>query len=118
MAVRFIFAPDLLASLRWYADILCLPAEAVQAEPPALRLLDADTLVFSEQARPGAHILPVASVAAARQRFEHRLLVPGENQGRIVAAGPGHLSLIDPANNELTLLELGSGELTSEFPVY
>lgn len=105
MAIRFIFAPDLLASLRWYADVLNLPAEAMQAAPPTLRLSDTDTLVFSEQARPGAHLLPVASIAAVRQRFEHRPLVPGENQGRIVAAGPGHISLIDPANNDLTLLE-------------
>ena len=105
MAIRFIFAPDLPASLRWYTDVLDLPAEAVRTDPPTLQLPDADTLVFSNQARPGSHILPVASVAAARQRFEHRPLVPGENQGRIVAAGPGHLSLIDPADNELTLLE-------------
>ena len=105
MAIRFIFAPDLLASLRWYTDVLDLPAEAVRTDPPTLRLPDNDTLVFSEQARPGSHVLPVASVAAARQRFEHRLVVPGENQGRIVAAGPGHLSLIDPANNGLTLLK-------------
>lgn len=33
MAIRFIFAPDLLASLRWYADVLNLPAEAMQAAP-------------------------------------------------------------------------------------
>ena len=105
MALRFIFAPDLLASLRWYADVLNLPAEAMQADPPTLRLSGTDTLVFSEQARPGAHVLPVVSIAAVRQQFEHRPLVPGENQGRIVAAGPGHISLIDPANNELTLLE-------------
>jgi len=111
MAIRFIFAPDLPASLRWYADVLNLPAEAVRADPPTLRLPGADTLVFSAQARPGAHVLPIASVAAARQRFEHRPLVPGQNQGRIVAAGPGHLSLIDPANNQLTLLEPGSGGL-------
>ena len=105
MAIRSIFAPDLLASLRWYADILGLPVEAMQADPPTLRLSDTDSLVFSEQARPGAHLLPVASVDAVQQRFEHRPLVPGENQGRIVAAGPGHISLIDPANNDLTLLE-------------
>jgi catechol 2,3-dioxygenase-like lactoylglutathione lyase family enzyme len=105
MAIRLIFAPDLLASLRWYADILNLPADAVLADPPTLRLSDTDTLVFSDQAQPGAHLLPVASTAAVRQRFEHRPLVPGENQGRIVAAGPGQLSLIDPADNELTLLE-------------
>ena len=105
MAIRSIFAPDLLASLRWYADVLDLPAEAVLANPPTLRLTNDETLLFSAQARPGAHLLPVASVAAARQRFEHRPLVPGENQGRIVAAGPGHLSLIDPADNEITLLE-------------
>ncbi|MGY3090861.1 catechol 2,3-dioxygenase-like lactoylglutathione lyase family enzyme [Hymenobacter sp. UYAg731] len=105
MAIRFIFAPDLLASLRWYTDVLNLPAEAVQAAPPTLQLSGTDTLVFSEQARQGAHILPVTSVAAVRQRFEHRPLVPGENQGRIVAAGPGHISLIDPADNEITLLE-------------
>jgi catechol 2,3-dioxygenase-like lactoylglutathione lyase family enzyme len=105
MAIRFIFAPDLPASLRWYADILNLPAEAMRADPPTLQLTDTETLVFSDQARPGSHVLPVASVADARQRFEHRPLVPGENQGRIVAAGPGHLSLIDPANNQLTLLD-------------
>lgn len=105
MAIRFIFAPDLLASLRWYVDVFNLPADAVQADPPTLRLSDMDTLVFSAQARPGAHLLPIDSIAAARQRFEHRPLVPGENQGRIVAAGLGHLSLIDPADNELTLLE-------------
>ena len=105
MAIRFIFAPDLLASLRWYTHVLDLPAAAVRADPPLLRLPDNDTLVFSEQAGPGPHVLPVTSVAAARQRFEHRPVVPGENQGRIVAAAPGHLSLIDPADNELTLLE-------------
>ncbi|OGX86447.1 hypothetical protein BEN47_13165 [Hymenobacter lapidarius] len=54
-------------------------------------------------------MLPVASVADARQRFEHRPLVPGENQGRIVTTGPGHLSLIYPANNQLTLLKPGAG---------
>ncbi|MDQ2772179.1 MAG: hypothetical protein M3Y54_16970 [Bacteroidota bacterium] len=106
MAIRFIFAPDLLASLRWYIDILNLPPDAMQADPPTLRLSGTETLVFSEKARPGVHILPVESAAAARQRFEYRPRVPGENQGRIVAAGPGHLSLIDPANNELTLLEM------------
>lgn len=111
MAIQFIFAPDLTASLRWYADVLNLPAEAMQADPPTLRVPGADTLVFSARGRPGSHVLPVGSVAAARQRFEHRPLVPGENQGRIVAAGPGHLSLIDPANNQLTLLEPGSGGL-------
>jgi hypothetical protein len=106
MAIRFIFAPDLLASLRWYIDILNLPPDAMQADPPTLRLSSTDTLVFSEKARPGAHILPVESADAARQRFEYRPRVPGENQGRIVAASPGHLSLIDPANNELTLFEI------------
>ena len=105
MPIRFIFAPDLLASLRWYADVLGLPAEAVRADPPTLRLSDTDTLVFSKQARPESHVLSVESITTARQRFEHRLVVPGENQGRIVAAGPGHLSLIDPANNGLTLLK-------------
>jgi catechol 2,3-dioxygenase-like lactoylglutathione lyase family enzyme len=118
MANRLIYAPDLLASLRWYVDVLELLAEAVQAEPPALRLPGSDTLVFSEQARPGAHVLPVASVAAARQQFKYHPLVPGENKGRIVAAGPGHLSLIDPANNQLTLLERGNGELLPEFMVW
>ncbi|MFC6224928.1 VOC family protein [Hymenobacter artigasi] len=110
MTIRSIFAPDLLASLRWYADILGLPVEAMQADPPTLRLSDTDSLVFSEQACLGAHLLPVASIAAVRQRFEHRPLVPGENQGRIVASGPGHISLIDPANNDLTLLETTCGE--------
>ena len=105
MAIRSIFAPDLLASLRWYADVLGLPVETIPANPPTLRLTNTETLLFSAQARPGAHLLPVASVAAARQRFEHRPLVPGENQGRIVAAGPGQISLIDPADNEITLLE-------------
>ncbi|MFC6224930.1 hypothetical protein ACFP2F_16905 [Hymenobacter artigasi] len=31
--------------------------------------------------------------------------MPGENQGGLVAAGPNHLSLIDPASKALTLLE-------------
>jgi len=69
MATQLVFAPDLPASLRWYAHVLDLPADAV------------------------------------RQRFEHRSRVPIENQGRLVAAGPGYLSLIAPANKELTLLE-------------
>ncbi|MBO3272111.1 VOC family protein [Hymenobacter defluvii] len=105
MATRYIFAPDLSASRRWYADVLNLPADIAPADAATLHLPGADTLVFSAQAPPGAHVLPVESVDAARQRFEHRPLVPGENQGRIVAAGPGHLTLVDPANNELTLLE-------------
>ena len=116
MAIQCIYAPDLPASLRWYADVLNLPADALQTEPPTLQLPGTDGLVFSAQARPGTHVLPVASVADARQRFEHRQLVPGENQGRIVAAGPGRLSLIDPANNQLTLLEPGNDALALEFP--
>lgn len=51
------------------------------------------------------------------QRFEYRPLVPGKNQGRIAAAGSGYLSRIDPADNELMLLEPGNGELPAEFPV-
>ncbi|WP_158010919.1 hypothetical protein [Hymenobacter lapidarius] len=47
MASRLIYAPDLLASLLLYADVLNLPAEAVPRELPALRLPGADTLVFS-----------------------------------------------------------------------
>ncbi|AWM32016.1 hypothetical protein DDQ68_03920 [Hymenobacter nivis] len=90
MAIQFIFAPDQLASQRWYTGVLNLPAEAVRADPPTLRLSNTGTLVFSEQARPGSHVPPVESITAAQQRFEHRLVVPGENQGRIVAAGPGH----------------------------
>ncbi|OGX82433.1 VOC family protein [Hymenobacter glacialis] len=114
MAIQCIYAPDLLASLHWYADVLNLPAEALQTEPPALQLPGTDGLMFSAQARPGTHVLPVASVADARLRFEHRQVVPGENQGRIVAAGLGRLSFIDPANNQLTLLEPGSDALAVE----
>jgi hypothetical protein len=117
MAIQHIFAPDLLASLRWYADVLNLPAEAMRADPPTLWLPGAGPLVFSAQAQPGSHVLPVESVAAARQRFEHRLLMPGENQGRIVAAGPDFLSLIDPANNQLTLLQTTCEGPLPELPI-
>jgi catechol 2,3-dioxygenase-like lactoylglutathione lyase family enzyme len=105
MATRYIFAPDLPASLRWYTDVFDLAAAAAPADPATLCLPGADLLVFSAQAPPGPHVLPVASVAAVRRRFEQRPVMAGENQGRIVAAGPGHLTLVDPANNELTLLE-------------
>ena len=110
MAIRFIYAPDLLASLRCYIDILNLPPDAMQTDPPALRLSGTNTLVFSEKARPGAYTIPVESADVARQRFEYRPRIPGENQGRIVAVGPGHLSLIDPANNERTLFEISCEE--------
>ncbi|TFZ64312.1 hypothetical protein E4631_20150 [Hymenobacter sp. UV11] len=63
------------------------------------------------QAPPGAHVFPVDSVDAARRRFEHRPLVPGENRGRMVAAGPGRLILADPANNQFTLFEPAGSEL-------
>lgn len=62
MANRLIYAPNLLASAHWYADVLDLLVEAVQAEPAALRLPSNDALVFLVHARLGAHVLPVAAV--------------------------------------------------------
>ncbi|SMB83532.1 hypothetical protein SAMN00120144_0720 [Hymenobacter roseosalivarius DSM 11622] len=68
-------------------------------------LEDGDVLLFSEQGAPAPQVLLVESVTAAQQRFLHRPLVPGENQGRVVETRPGSITLVDPASNHLTLLD-------------
>ena len=59
------------------------------------------TLQLTAQGKPAEYILPVRNVAGYRQRFEHRFTVGGDNQGRLTAAQPDSLTLVDPTGNQL-----------------
>lgn len=95
-----IFAADLPASTHWYTDVL--GAEPVATpDGPCYGLDTGATLQLTAQGKPAEYILPVRDVAGYRQRFEHRFTVGGDNQGRLTAAQPDSLTLVDPAGNQL-----------------
>jgi catechol 2,3-dioxygenase-like lactoylglutathione lyase family enzyme len=95
-----IFAADLRASTHWYTDVL--GAEPVATpDGPCYGLDTGATLQLTAQGKPAEYILPVRDVAGYRQRFEHRFTVGGDNQGRLTAAQPDSLTLVDPAGNQL-----------------
>ncbi len=95
-----IFAPDLPASAHWYADVLGLPATPT---PGGLRydLESGAVLLLCAHGRPAEFILPVPLAAAYQRRFEQRVTVNGENEGRILETQPNSVTLVDPAGNQL-----------------
>ena len=95
-----LFAPDLDASAHWYTDVLGREPTAT-AEGLRYDLDTGATLVLTAQGQPAKFILPVPQVAAYRQRFEQRVTVSGEDQGRLVEAEPHRVILVDPAGNRL-----------------
>lgn len=95
-----VFAPDLSASTHWYTDVLGV-TPAATPDGPRYALDTGAALLLTAQGQPAEFILPVAAVAAYRQRFEHRLKVSGDNQGRLTAVQPGSVTLVDPAGNQL-----------------
>lgn len=100
-----VHAVDLPTTLRWYADVLGRAPDKTADKGLGFPLADGEALLFCEQAAPAPQVLLVESVTAAHQRFVHRQLVPGENQGRVVEIRPGSTTLVDPAGNHLTLLD-------------
>lgn len=95
-----LFAPDLDASAHWYTDVLGREPTAT-AEGLRYDLDTGATLVLTAQGQPAEFILPVPQVAAYRQRFEQRVTVSGEDQGRLVESEPHRVTLVDLAGNRL-----------------
>ena len=95
-----VFAADLPASTHWYTDVLGAEPVATPAGP-YYELGTGATLQLTAQGQPAEYILLVPDVAGYRQRFEHRFTIGGDNQGRLTAAEPDSLTLVDPAGNQL-----------------
>lgn len=100
-----IFAPDLLASERWYADVLAL--EPVACGPATVRfnLAEGAALYLSGQGQEAEFTLLVPHAQTYAQRLRNRVGRPGENQGRVLETRPDGVSLVDPAGNLLRLIE-------------
>jgi catechol 2,3-dioxygenase-like lactoylglutathione lyase family enzyme len=95
-----VFAADLFASTHWYSDVLGV-VPMPTPDGPCYRLDTGATLQLMSQGQPAEYILLVPDVASYRQRFEHRFTIGGDNQGRLTAAEPDGLTLVDPAGNQL-----------------
>ena len=102
-----IFAADLFASTHWYADVLGVVPIATP-DGPCYELGTGATLQLTAQGQPAEYILPVLGVAGYRQRFEHRLTIGGDNQGRLTADEPDSLTLVDPAGHQLRFVARSS----------
>lgn len=101
-----IFAPDLPASRHWYADVL--GCRFLYSSGDTLRFEMADeghTIFLSPRGQEAEFIVPVHHIEGYALRFQQRLLVSGDNQGRVVEASPNSLALVDPAGNLLHLVE-------------
>jgi catechol 2,3-dioxygenase-like lactoylglutathione lyase family enzyme len=98
-----IFASDLPASAHWYTDVLGHPGTPT---PDGLRfdLVNGYSLLLSARGQPAKVVLPVPEAAAYQQRFEQRVTVNGENQGRILETQSDSVTLVDPAGNHLQFI--------------
>ena len=101
----FIYAPDLPASRHWYADVLGCQLLYCSGETVRFEMAEGHTLFLSSVGQEAEFMLPVHHVAGYAQRFQQRLLVSGDNQGRVVETSPNNLALVDPAGNLLHLIE-------------
>lgn len=100
-----IFAPDLPASRHWYADVLGCQLIYHSGDTVRFKMAEGHTIFLSPQGQEAEFMVPVHHVERYAQRFQQRLLVNGDNQGRVVEAGPNALALVDPAGNLLHLIE-------------
>jgi catechol 2,3-dioxygenase-like lactoylglutathione lyase family enzyme len=100
-----IFAPDLLASERWYADVLALEPVAYGLVTVRFDLAEGLALYLTAQGQEAEFTLLVPHAQAYAQRLRNRAGLPGENQGRVLETRPDGVSLVDPAGNLLRLIE-------------
>jgi len=100
-----IFAPELLASQRWYADVFALEPAACGLGTVRFDLAVGPTMYLSLRGREAEFTLLVPHAAAYAERLRNRVGTPGENQGRVLETRSDSVSLVDPAGNLLRLVE-------------
>ena len=100
-----IFAPDLLASQRWYGDVFALQPAAYGPGTVRFDLAAGPTVYLSLRGREAEFTLLVPHPAAYAERLRNRVGIPGENQGRVLETHADSVSLVDPAGNLLRLVE-------------